>query len=314
MTTQQMVQLNMSMFGIFSGGVCTAFSAWGGQTVDGHTIAGRNYDAPGTSFPDFKGTTTVVVFNPVSEPGAVHRDNSVAIVAPVGMLFGLTGMNSKGLYFEYNNAMNSIPVDMTKLPDVADGLTQNFWAALDLDSLSAWTERYTKSKSLSASLTGVADEKQAQHYERSPYQNSRMVQSASGGDYKYANMRGMDIYTNHFFLTDWENQVFPPFGKCPPTCPATYDAPTQTFQRLINLQNQAAAAAGRIDVGLMKSTMTTPIANGGSFVPLNTSSNPGWTSYTTVTDVRSKVMYIWSQLESPTQQWVTVDLNRFFKQ
>ena len=225
-----------------------------------------------------------------------------------GWLYGLTVLNSKGLYFEYNNGTNSIPIDLTMIGTVMDGLHQNLYAAFDCDSLEEVHEKLSGPAAI-ATITQVADKDRVWHYERSPYENSRRILAGEArGAFYYDNPEKMDIFTNHFFFSDWLHQI----NNDPSTFNSEHDTPSRTIARLINLQTLACQSAGRITPETMKEIMTTPLkrdGTGGTFIGWELE-NTDVNYFTTVTDIAGKVIHIYPYLNSG--QWVTVDLNEEF--
>lgn len=300
--------LTASLFFMYIG--CSACTATGSQTETGYTVAGRNFDNPRGVFSTLlKGQTLAVIYNPRSvSPGS--RDNSVALVTELGWVYGLTNLNSKGVCIEYNNGTNSIPVDLAAVAESMDGLHQNLFASLDCNTLEEVHEKLAD-KAAAATLTQVADKYRVWHYERSPYQESRRIMAgeAKGGDFYYDNPADMDIFTNHFFFTDWLHQIH----TDPTTFNLDHDSGSRTLARLVNVQQLARSHAGRINVERMKRIMTTPLQEDGTGGPLIgwELANPDVTIFTTVTDIANGFLHIYPYVDSP--QWVAVNVNQEFR-
>ncbi len=316
LTREQAALLNVSILFVYFG-ECSVFSAWDGMTADGYTITGRNWDIPAEGFPAvFRGSTVVAVLNPAGEFHDGHEDNSVALIGPAGWFLGLTVLNEKGLYFEYNNGTLSIPLDynlefiLSALGGrVTEGLTQNFRAALDDDDRDEVDRYFTANRVLVASLVQVADETEAWHYERSLYEPSRKVQSPSGGDYLYDNPAGTDIFTNHFFFTDWEHQRFLYTSL-------ENDSPSKTFRRLAGMQDLARSYGAPMTVETVEAIMETPIQEGGPLVNRGTQETMpdilDVTNYAAVTDIHDRVFYVYPANEDSGSGWITIDLKKYF--
>ncbi len=313
--------LNGSLFFMYANVGCSAFAAINDQTAAGFTIAGRNFDNPRGAYSSIlRGKSIVVIYNPKDQfngSGGTHRDNSVAMMTQIGWLYGLTNLNSKGVYLEYNNATNSIPIDPATIgPIVAtvmDGLHQNLYASLDADSLED-VDALLAGPAAVATMTQVADKHRVWHYERSPYENSKKIAAGQAfGRFSYDNPPNTDIFTNHFFNDNWAHQKF--------IYTVTNDSGSKTFARLINLQKLARQYSGRITADTMKTIMTKPLqndGNGGPFIGWDLA-NPDVTHFTSVTDIANMVMHIYPNVDAMTYvdnftaSWATIDLNREFR-
>jgi hypothetical protein len=331
--------LNATLFFMYDAG-CSAFSATGSQTEFGHTISGRNFDNPKGVFSTIlRGKSILVIYNPKEQFTGIsqHRDNSVAAMTQIGWIYGLTNLNSKGIYIEYNNGTNSIPIppkDLTNpdnpdnlfyiLRTVRDGLHQNLYAAFDGDSLEE-VDAMLAGKAAIATITQIADKDNVWHYERSPYENSRKILAGEAGPnpgidakwvFYYDNPADMDIFTNHFFYKDWSKQT----NNDPEKFNREHDSGSRSIARLINIQTLA-AQAGKINPEKMKTIMTTHLLNdgtGGPFIGWELA-NPDVTHFTSVTDIEKKVMHIYPNVDSILYvdthpvQWAEIDLNKEFR-
>ena len=320
MSLDQHEFLNASLFFMYLPG-CSAFAATGPQTESHFTIAGRNFDNPKGISDKFssilKGKSILVIYNPRDQVTSGHRDNSVASMTQIGWFYGLTNLNSKGIYLEYNNATNSIPIDPNHLGivgELVDGLHHNLYAALDCDTLDQVDIRLSGPAAV-ANMTQVADKTQVWHFERAPDGPAKKVPAGSAtGRVSYDNPLHTDIFTNHFFNNDWgPNQKF--------DLSPVNDSGSKTFARLINLQNLAKLFSGQINVDRMKTIMTTRLmtdGSGGPFIGWELN-NPDVTHFTSVTDIANKVMHIYPYVDAfpyvdnYAAQWAIVDLNKEFR-
>lgn len=326
--------LNASLFFIYANLGCSACSATGSQTESGFTIAGRNFDNPRGVFSSIlKGKSVLVIYNPRDQfTGAPpHRDNSVAAMTQIGWIYGLTNLNSKGIYLEYNNATNSIPIPPLDMHDPAnpdkliyilshieDGLHQNLYAAFDSDTLEEVDARLS-GKAAIATITQVADKNRVWHYERSPYEVAKKILAGGArGSHSYDNPPDMDIFTNHFFIDTWLHQNLDLYTRFET---GGIDSGSRTFARLTNLQKLARQSAGRITAETMKTIMTTPLRNdgtGGPFIGWELT-NPDVTHFTSVTDIAGRVMHIYPNVDAHPSfddyraQWAAIDLKREFR-
>ena len=283
---------------------CSVFGATRTQTTTGNTLIGRDFDNPTSTMNQLAGRSAVIIYNPINETHNNHADNQVSVVTTLGWFFGATVMNAQGLNFEYLNGMISVTnLDLT----IADGLHQNLYAALDCDTGAQVDARFLNAKSAVATLTQVSDETNVWHYERSPLENSMklLAGQANGGNYYYANPTNMDIFSNHFFLTNHVNQSFLY------TSPAN-DSGSRSFQRLVNLQTLAQQHIGSVSVAVLQQVMTTKFADGGSYWDPFTSGTADQNVYTCITDVKNKIINVFPSCERERASWVELNLNREF--
>ncbi len=285
---------------------CSVLGATRTQTTTGNTLIGRNFDNPSFTMDQLAGRSAVIIYNPVGEVhGNNHVDNQVAVVTTLGWVFGASTFNARGLNFEYLNGMISITnLDLT----IADGLHQNLFAAFDCDTEDQVDARYLNAKVAVATLTQVSDATNIWHYERSPLENSMklLAGQANGGDYYYANPANMDIFTNHFFLTNHVDQSF----KF--TSPAN-DSESRSFQRLVNLQTLAKQHLGSVSVAALRQIMTTDFTNGGTYWDPFTAGTADQNVYTCITDIKNKVISVFPSCERERASWVELDLNQEFR-
>jgi len=224
-------------------------------------------------------------------------------------------MNSKGLYFEYNNGTTSIPIPDPLSPfSQQNGLMQNFYLALDSDTLEEVDTEMTSSKAAVACIVQVADENRAWHYERSPYAVSRKVQSASAsgdcGQHSYcyyANPSDTDIFTNFFYLHDWENQDPRSFDLS-----LAGDSDSKAVRRLYNMQNLAQIYSNNNDVNAVKTIMTTPLDSGGPFLDGSIIGAEDYTFFSSVADIKNRILHVNSQTNNNPSHWTAIYLNQYF--
>ena len=285
---------------------CSVFGATRTQTTTGSTLIGRNFDNPSLTMDQLSGRSAVIIYNPVGEVhGNNHVDNQVSVVTTLGWVYGASTFNARGLNFEYLNGMISIPnLDLT----IADGLHQNLFAAFDCDTEAQVDARYLNAKAAVATLTQVSDATNIWHYERSPLEISMklLAGQANGGDYYYANPIDMDIFTNHFFLTNHIQQSFKY------TSPEN-DSESRSFQRLVNLQTLAQQYIGRVSVAALQQTMTTGFTNGGTYWDPFITGTADQNVYACVTDVKNMVLNIFPACERERASWVELDLKQEFR-
>ena len=189
---------------------------------------------------------------------------------------------------------------------------QNFYLALDSDTLEEVDTEMTSSSAAVACIVQVADENRAWHYERTPYQVSRKVQSASAsGDCEqssycyYANPSDTDIFTNFFYLHDWDKQIGFELNLAK-------DSDSQAVRRLYNMQNLAQTYSNNNDVNAVKTIMTTPLDSGGPFLDGSIEGAEDYTFFSSVVDIKNKILHVNSQTNDSPSQWTSINLNRYF--
>ncbi len=330
LTSDQLELVNATLLFMYTTGGCSAFAATGNQTIGGHTIAGRNFDSPRGDYSTiFSNKSILVIYNPKEQftANGSHRDNSVAIMTQIGWIYGLTNLNSKGLYLEYNNATNSIPISLKKadgttdidemqnrLKSQMDGLHQNLFASFDCDTLEELDAKMTDPLKMPAvaTMTQVADQDRVWHYERSPYEPAKKIAAGEAkGAHAYDNPVNMDIFTNHFFFATWQHQNLDLYTNY---AAHGTDSASRTFARLINLQNLAKQSAGAITPAKMKEIMTTRLMtdnSGGPFISWGLS-NDDITYFTTVTDIANRVMHVYPNVDT-FPRWGIIDLKQEFR-
>jgi len=285
---------------------CSVLGATRTQTTTGSTLIGRNFDNPSPTMDQLSGRSAVIIYNPVGEVhGNNHVDNQVSVVTTLGWVYGASTLNARGLNFEYLNGMLSIPnLDLT----IADGLHQNLFAAFDCDTEAQVDARYLNAKAAVGTLTQVSDATNIWHYERSPLENSMklLAGQANGGDYYYANPTDMDIFTNHFFLTNHIQQSFKY------TSPAN-DSASRSFQRLVNVQTLAQQYIGRVNTAALQQIMTTNFTDGGTFWNPFITGTADQNVYACVTDVKNMVLNIFPSCERERASWVELNLKQEFR-
>jgi len=168
--------------------------------------------------------------------------------------------------------------------------------------------RYLNAKAAVGTLTQVSDATNIWHYERSPLENSMklLAGQANGGDYYYANPTDMDIFTNHFFLTNHIQQSFKY------TSPAN-DSASRSFQRLVNVQTLAQQYIGRVNTAALQQIMTTNFTDGGTFWNPFITGTADQNVYACVTDVKNMVLNIFPSCERERASWVELNLKQEFR-
>lgn len=218
----------------------------------------------------------MVIYNPVD--GSIPT----ASFTYAGCIYTTSGMNSKGLFLELNNGSFSDPEDFTAM---------RMWAPINLMS---FLEQASNLEQLAYFFESVrpdlayivqgADMHSALSFEWATY-GVRAVEPER---------EGLLVATNHFADPEWglpaidENTV--------ETC---------SLQRRKNLLTQGEENKGMINPDVMMKIMSIPLAEGGAFQV------PNLTSYGIV--AQPAELKIWVQIPD-YQDWVEIDLGKYFKQ
>ncbi len=211
--------------------LCSAMAAWGSYTVDGSLVFGRNYDA--VSYREIDRDILVTVYHP-------DNAQAMATIGYAGEIYCVNGINEKGIFVELNNGMPSAGWDIHW--DMRPGTSELFDMLLKAGSLDDVDRFFHNTRSFASFIIGVADRNGARSYEWC-YDGVKVGDSTPP--------EGLMMRTNHYVNPQW-----------------TYSIPSDTdsWNSITRLSNMAALAGrykGRIDVPLMKSIMSTSIADGG---------------------------------------------------
>ena len=211
---------------------CSGLAAWGGYTLDGSVVLGKNEDMP-EFFKEFNESLVVVIYNP--DDGS----HSVASVCNAGQVKVMNAISDAGLVNVTYQAPFIEPLDMsmTRIPLFINHLM----FLLDSDSLSE----------LESALLGylppnpingtAADTKSAFSYEVSP---SRCVVRQSDQD-------GLTAETNHYEDPSWDSPG---------------DDTKDSEERRNNLLALAESYKGTIDAEVMMEIFDIPKSQGGATV------------------------------------------------
>jgi len=252
---------------------CSGMAAWGGYTLDGSVVLGKNEDMP-EFFKEFNNSLVVVIYNP--DDGS----HSVASVCNAGQVKVMNAINDARLVNVTYQAPFIEPLDMsmTRIPLFINHLM----FLLDSGSLSE----------LETALLGylppgpingtAADAKSAFSYEVSP---SRCV-------VRQADQDGLTAETNHYEDPSWD-------------IPEKYlqsEDWKESEERRDNLLALGESYKGTIDAQLMMAIFDIPKSQGGATV---------YDTTYQVVAVPSKLK-IWVKVPD-YQDWVGVDLNPLFQ-
>ncbi len=259
---------------------CSAIATWGSCTKNRKLIFGRNYDF-GHDVALFKKYLTVAVFNPLES--AIP----VAIVTFCGTLNATTVMNSKGLFLELNNGGKS--AGFLTFKNRISAPIELFALMLDSSTMNQLDAQMHTVNTGSAFIINIADSNYAQSYEWAPFGIKKIPVS----------QKGYLVSTNHF-IGEWDTE-------------APDDNFYLTVTRRKNLLMLAEKNYGRFNPDVMKSVLATPIEKGGA-TSYNADKWGGkikpYTAYQVIALPHEKSMMI--RIPS-CQEWVTVDLKKFFR-
>lgn len=271
---------------------CSAMAVWGDYSEDG-LIFGRNYDAE--SYADIDKDVLVTVFHP--DDGLIS-----ATVGYAGEIYCVNGLNENGIFIELNNGMPSAGWDIHW--DMCPATTELFGLLFNAQSLDDVDDFFHEVRSSASFIIGVADSREARVYEwchdgvkRVPAQN------------------GLMMSTNHYVHPDWEFAVptdadswnslarraniaarAEEYRKHPQ--PAVEALPQQDDSHRTQQQNVRTG----INVGTMKSIMSTPIEEGGPY--------HSQTRYQLVVEPGSMALHL---KLSCHENWVALPMSHFLR-
>mmetsp|Transcript_5378 Transcript_5378/g.8492 ORF Transcript_5378/g.8492 Transcript_5378/m.8492 type:complete len:415 (-) Transcript_5378:28-1272(-) len=269
---------------------CTSAAVWGKASKDGRMYTGRNHDF-GKPWRDRLGKIGVIrVMNPTGS------GISVAAMTRAGELnTGIDLMNSKGLYFEFNNADNvrptCLPTNMRATDDLALSL------AVDYQSVAELNVVVPNIKSNDALLMLAADPTEARYFELSPHFSVRTDPEYFDG---HMTARG-----NHALHPAWNMD------------PATDPERTIAFsmKRQSNIVKFLSEDPSTNDDGKMRAFLSKQIivdgkvSDGAACILEGAVRVEDWTSYQTVTIPAERKMFVRIPTHTP---WIEVDLTKYF--
>jgi hypothetical protein len=267
----------------FSG--CSSMASWGDNTVDGHTIVGRNMDW-NELFLDFPIYTTV--YNPTD------GSNGFVNVSWPGWQWMVTGFNDKGVYTDLHDgtSMGGNIVSIEKpsfLNSVVDYMTES-------DTATALSSRFQAARTDIASIWMLADEQgEACAYENTMQENRLRVSDKGAQSF---------VTVNTFLNPDWglgmrETQSF-------------------SLKRFENLNARHAEQAGSIDAQAMRDIFDLPLydeegnfkENGGVTKPTN--QDVDLTNYQVVTDLNELQLWVKLPALGSDTDWAHIDVRALF--
>ncbi|WP_418642765.1 C45 family autoproteolytic acyltransferase/hydrolase [Vibrio chaetopteri] len=267
----------------FSG--CSSMASWGDNTVDGHTIVGRNMDW-NELFLDFPIYTTV--YNPTD------GSNGFVNVSWPGWQWMVTGFNDKGVYTDLHDgtSMGGNIVSIEKpsfLNSVVDYMTES-------DTATALSSRFQAARTDIASIWMLADEQgEACAYENTMQENRLRVSDKGAQSF---------VTVNTFLNPDWglgmrETQSF-------------------SLKRFENLNARHAEQAGGIDAQAMRDIFDLPLydeegnfkENGGVTKPTN--QDVDLTNYQVVTDLNELQLWVKLPALGGDTDWAHIDVRALF--
>jgi hypothetical protein len=267
----------------FSG--CSSLATWGENTVNQHTMIGRNMDW-NELFLDFPVYATVYNSNDGS--------NSVVNVSWPGWTWLVTGFNDKGVYTDLHDGTsmggNIVSVEKPSfLNSVFDYMAESDTA----ESLSA---RFQASRTDVASIWMVADKNgQACAYENTIQENRKRV--TDKGESSFATV-------NTFLNPDWG------LGK--------RETLSFSLKRFDNLNARHDEKAGNIDAQIMRDIFDLPLyeadgsfkENGGVTKPIN--QDVDLTNYQVVADLNELQMWVKLPALGSDTNWAHIDVRSLF--
>jgi len=207
---------------------CSGIAAFGPYTIDKSMIFGRNADFFSNE-PDYSGETVVIIYNPTD------GSNSVVAVTRPAQIEIATGLNSEGLFFEWNDGSSS--GGTLFYPGRRPFITG--WV-FDYSSLESLDTAIASTLTNWPAIVNVANETEAYSYEWATFDEKR----------RNPDKEGFLAATNHFILSDWG--ISGPYGD-----------PYYTITRRNNLLQLGEIYKGRIKPEIMEKILDTPLEKGG---------------------------------------------------
>ncbi len=254
---------------------CSGFAAWGPYTSDGTLIFGRNYDYS----PVMTNYTTVTVLNP--NDGSIP----VASIGYAGLIYLTTGMNREKLFLELN--MGAASGGMFRRADRAIGALALLTVLQDAATPEQLSIRLQSENTDTAYVINTASPQGGVPYEWTTWNLKKRA----------PDLDGVLVGTNHFVDPSWglkESEV----GSLDDSINGN------SVWRRENLLAFADKNKGSITVEKMKSVISTPLEDGGVFLP------PDTTSYQIV--AVPDELRIWVRIPQKGN-WTEVDLKPLFK-
>ena len=272
----EQIMLNaIELYGAMSG--CSGIIAWGEYTNNHPLIAGRNYDWF-EKYAEFAQTLTVTVFNPDS--GIPNT-----IVTFAGVIYATTGLNAEGVFLELNNGLpsgGSLQYN-DRVPAVI-----NLLAFLnDCGSLDHLDASFNTTRTDFTFIINAADTLRGVSYEWAPFEHRQRNTDAEG----------LLVATNHFTDPSWGIVLQDQAGF-------------ETVRRWKNLLSLGHEKKGKIDLGVMKKILDTPMNKGGATWPVDGSMRiPYRTTYQIIAVPAS--LQLWLKIPG-FQDWTGVELKSLF--
>jgi len=235
LSLEQQIMVNaIELYGSMAG--CSGIIAWGEYTKDQPLIAGRNYDWF-EKYAEFAQNLTVTVFNP--DAGIPY-----AITTFAGVIYATTGLNAEGIFLELNNGLPS--GGSLKYADRVPAIINLLASLNDWNSLEQMDAFFNTTRTDFAFIINVADKVRGVSYEWAPFEHRR----------RNAESEGLLVATNHFTDPSWGIVLQDQAGF-------------ETVRRWKNLLALGHRGKGKIDLGVMKEILDTPMNKGGATWPVD---------------------------------------------
>ena len=218
---------------------CSAVAAWGKYTPKGKLVLGRNWDIDRKAMRKYMSSLAVVVFRP-------QNGYAFANIHPLGNVYVETGLNSRGVLVELNNARKSDP---SFYPDREDSSSVLVDVLSQAENVEEACRMLVNTPADCSYTIQVADEEKAVAVER-PTFDPRVRE---GRD------QGLLVAYNSFvppYPESWRDRIQPP------------PSPAQD-PRYDNLQALASSETyqGGLDSEAMMDLVSIPVRDGGALNP-----------------------------------------------
>lgn len=212
--------------------MCSGFASFGPYSSDNSMIFGRNADFFSQS-PDYSNEIVVLFYNPTD------GSNSVATVARPAQIEIATGLNSDGIFYEWNDGSPSGGTLFYpgRRPFISEWL-------FDYSSLDSLDTAIASTLTNWPAIVNVANSTTAYSYEWATFDQKK----------RSPDKDGLLVATNHFILPEWG--IAGPYGD-----------PYYTVTRRENLLQLGEKYKGRINSDIMQEILDTDLDHGGATGP-----------------------------------------------
>lgn len=271
-------------------GHCSLFSVWGKRSKSDTMLVGRNLDLI-EQVGQLDNYNSLVIYNPTGT-----NDNSVATFSFIGFIPGFTMVNSRGLFFEYNDARSSVKGYHLLRGHI--GVNTGFYGLLSSKTRDEFIQGFKDRATFASHFGAVIDKDKSQSLER-PVQNQLRVLDGQGEGYLF--------FTNLYRTPDFKNSNIT-IHNC---IEKIKDSPTYAAVRYHHFE-KFIANNEQFDSADIKTFFYTSLDDGGIYQPGNSKNYPvkEITIHTVIGDL-STGEFIYSNHQNK-DLWINLSLYKYF--